>query len=191
MSQQVVSFYNIVSHFNVERHCVATMSLRISVLKAFALAAVILMGICNGLAPHRPSPSRQHAHGEITAAITRRSILAFSFMAATTIPPITAYALDIDAFVNQELSKDECDPRSSKKCVKKLTDDEALCKFGQPSKERGDACVRAGQSTKLTKNGVDAYGKVDRGNFTRCKQFYDLDETGKYVKKTECGLPPL
>ena len=44
---------------------------------------------------------------------------------------------------------------------KTMSDDEALCKFGSPSKKVGDACVRAGLSTKR-KTGVDAYGNVDR-----------------------------
>lgn len=96
------------------------------------------------------------------------------------------WALDVDAFITAELSKDDCDP-SSKKCIPKakLTEDQALCQFGQPSKDRGDACVRAGMSTQLKRGGVDAYGKLDRGDYIRCKQFYEL-ENGKYVKKTEC-----
>jgi len=158
------------------------------------LVVSALLGMCVSLAPNvnRPLPPPQRAppqnQGDAAAIMPRRSILALPFLSVAILPSDSS-ALDMDAFMNQELSKEECDPRTSKKCVQKLTDDEALCKFGQPSKERGDACVRAGQSTKLTKNGVDAYGKVDRGDFTRCKQFYDL-ENGKYVKKTECGLSP-
>jgi len=120
------------------------------------------------------------------AATTRRSFL-------VTIPFITAatridcWALDMDAFINAELDKDDCDP-SSKRCIpkNKMSDDEALCKFGQPSKERGEACVRAGMSIQLKQGGVDAFGKLNRGDFVRCKQFYDL-ENGAYVKKTECN----
>ena len=147
-------------------------------LKVFVVLSAFLIISCESLAPN----PRQ------VASIYRRSILLLPFVTAAGVP-IAASALDVDAFISQELSKDECDPRTAKKCTKKLTNDEALCKFGQPSKERGDACVRAGQSTKLTKNGVDAYGKVDRGDFQRCKQFYDL-EGGKYVEKTVCGLAP-
>lgn len=95
----------------------------------------------------------------------------------------------MDAFMNAELAKDsECDTSSNTRdCIprKKLTDDEALCKYGQPSRDRGDACVRAGMSTKLKPGGVDAYGKVDRGDYVKCKQFYEMDN-GVYAKKTEC-----
>jgi hypothetical protein len=106
-----------------------------------------------------------------------------------TLPGIATspvWALDVEAFMKAELSKDDCDP-SAKKCIPKakLSEDQALCQFGQPSKERGDACVRAGMSTQLKRGGVDAYGKLDRGDYIRCKQFYEL-ENGKYVKKTEC-----
>jgi hypothetical protein len=52
--------------------------------------------------------------------------------------------------------------------------------------ERGDACVRAEMSTSLPKGGVDEYGKVDMGTFTRCKQFYVI-ESDKYEKKTVCS----
>ena len=60
-----------------------------------------------------------------------------------------------------------------------MTDDEALCRFGQPSKGRGDACVRAGLSTKLSSKpgAVDAYGNVDRGDFVRCSFQYVEDPT--------------
>jgi hypothetical protein len=94
----------------------------------------------------------------------------------------------MDAFMNAELAKDaDCGSSNTRDCTprKKLTDDEALCKYGQPSRERGDACVRAGVSTKLKPGGVDAYGKLDRGDFVKCKQFYEM-ENGQYVKKTEC-----
>lgn len=152
--------------------------------KAFLVASALFV-VCEGLAVNRPPTTNKRD----ATTISRRSILALPFLAAATSPSV-ALSLDMDAFMNQELSKEECDPRISKKCTpKKLTDDEALCKFGQPSKERGDACVRAGLPTKLSKNGVDAYGKVDRGDYTRCKQFYAL-ENNKYKKVTECGLSP-
>lgn len=49
-----------------------------------------------------------------------------------------------------------------------MSEDEALCRFGQPSLAKGDACVRAGLPTApLKKGGVDAFGQVDR---------YDSDE---------------
>jgi hypothetical protein len=65
-----------------------------------------------------------------------------------------AGALDVDAFMAKELD--------NKKVVsKEMSDDEALCKFGSPSKKVGDACLRAGLSTKRP-TGVDAFGNVDR-----------------------------
>lgn len=88
-----------------------------------------------------------------------------------------AIALDVDAFMNKELDTD------NKKT--KLTDDEALCKFGSPSKETGNACVRAGLSTARAKGGVDAYGNVDRGDFVRCQTSYPMVD-GKYVKTVIC-----
>jgi hypothetical protein len=92
-----------------------------------------------------------------------------------------SYALDMDAFINKELANDNAKSSSNKK----LTNDEALCKYGQPSKDRGDACVRAGLPISLPGRAVNAYGEVDRGTFVRCKQFYELEEEG-YVKKTYC-----
>lgn len=141
------------------------------------LVAFVLASMVDGWAT-----GTNQAPARADAGMSRRRALVFAlpFVAAGTALP--SNALDMDAFVNQELAKD------SKQT--ELSADEALCKFGQPSFERGEACARAGKSTKLSKNGVDAYGKVFRGDFTRCKQFYDLDKNGKYVKKTECGLPP-
>lgn len=97
-------------------------------------------------------------------------------------PSAPAQALDMDSFMSQELS-----PPKNAVPTKKLSDDEALCKFGQPSKERGDACIRAGLPTTLKKGGVDAYGNVDRGDFVRCKFIYESDPNVKFlVKKTVC-----
>lgn len=99
---------------------------------------------------------------------------------AGILSPLPAQAvLDMDAFAQNELSNNESN--------KEMTADEALCKFGQPSPQRGQACERAGLSTANTKRkgGVDAYGNVDRGQFVRCKQFYQL-VNDKYVKVTEC-----
>lgn len=97
-----------------------------------------------------------------------------------------ANALDMDAFIQNELSNERCDDRVSKKCQPKLTDDEALCRFGQPSLATGEACVRAKMSPKRS-TGVDAFGKVDRGEYLRCKAKYvDDATTNKLVKQWEC-----
>ncbi len=102
------------------------------------------------------------------------------------IPSQPSYALDMDAFIQKELSNDSCDDRVSKKCQPKLTDDEALCRFGQPSQATGEACLRAKMSTKRS-TGVDAFGKVDRGEYLRCKAKYvDDKQTNKLVKEWDC-----
>lgn len=91
-----------------------------------------------------------------------------------------AWALDMEAFINQELTKD------SVKAM--LSDDEALCRFGQPSQATGEACLRAGLSTKRRSGGtLDAFGTVDRGDFVRCKFEYELDGKGGYDKIKVCS----
>lgn len=73
--------------------------------------------------------------------------------------PSAGSAIDMDAFALQQLSDDT----NKKQISVALTDDEALCKYGQPSPKKGDACVRAGlPTTAAKKGGVDAYGQVDR-----------------------------
>jgi hypothetical protein len=94
----------------------------------------------------------------------------------TTFIALPVSALDMDAFANSMLTQ----PSSQ------MSSDEALCKFGQPSPEKGGACVRAGKpTTNPSGSGVDAFGNVDRGDFVRCR-FYYVIENDKYVKKTEC-----
>jgi hypothetical protein len=99
-----------------------------------------------------------------------------------------ASALDIDAFMNNELSK-PCDPSRDKKCAPKLSEDEALCRFGQPSPATGQACVRAGLSSKRP-GGVDAFGKIDRGGFVKCKAVYEREDPngpkGMLMKEWKC-----
>ena len=53
-------------------------------------------------------------------------------------------ALDMDAFMNAELASDKknCDPKKDPKCIPKLSEDEALCKYGQGGKAKGEACKR-------------------------------------------------
>eukprot|EP00977_Amphora_coffeiformis_P009969 scaffold2330_cov153-Amphora_coffeaeformis.AAC.1 len=112
---------------------------------------------------------------------SRRAFLASAAAGATTTVAVAtpAWSLDMDAFINQELAADNNKAQ--------LSEDAALCKYGSPSPETGEACRRAGLST--TRKGVDAFGKADRGDFVRCKQFYELDDKGNYVKKTACDGP--
>ena len=137
---------------------------------------------------HSPLPLQRSLPATESSSATRRYVLALPFLAAVATsgslvaPP--AQALDMDAFMSQELTPSSA---TSAATNKELNDDEALCKFGQPSKARGDACVRAGMSTKLKKGGVDAYGNVDRGDYVRCKIVYveDPDSPNKgFLKKT-------
>ncbi len=88
-----------------------------------------------------------------------------------------ANALDMDAFMNQELNAD--------KSKSELSDDAKTCKYAAPGQEKGDACVRAGMSTAGKNGGVDAYGRIDRGDFVRCKTSYPMID-GKYVKTVNC-----
>ena len=121
-----------------------------------------------------------------TETNSRRSFLAVvpTVMAASAAP---ALALDIDSFMQKELDNETCDDRTSKKCKPKLTEDEALCRFGQPSKRTGEACLRAKMSTKRP-NGVDAFGSVDRGDFVKCKPNYvdDPERPGMLVNVWKC-----
>jgi len=91
--------------------------------------------------------------------------------------PICAEALDMDAFANSQLLQDSSPSR--------MSDDEALCRFGQPSEETGAACKRAGVTKK---SGVNAYGKIDRGNYVRCQaKWVDAGKgTTGLVKEWKC-----
>ncbi|KAG7350484.1 hypothetical protein IV203_009844 [Nitzschia inconspicua] len=112
-------------------------------------------------------------------SVSRRASLislvsAFVITSNTAAKNSNALALDIDSFIQTELNEDTCNEKKSKKCKPNLTEDEALCRFGQPSQKTGEACLRAGMSTQRP-TGVDAFGKVDRGNFVRCKPNYVED----------------
>ena len=100
----------------------------------------------------------------------------------TSVSSTVALALDMDAFIDQQL--DGGAASSSSKSTSPLTEDQALCKYGFPSPATGQACVRAGMSTKRV-GSLDAFGNVNRGNFIRCKQVY-IDNGTAYEKKTVC-----
>ena len=95
---------------------------------------------------------------------------------STIASPAPAWALDMDAFMSKELSKTDT--------KRDMTADEGLCKYGEPAQRTGEACVRAGMSTKRTDT-LDAFGKVDRGDFIRCKTYYD-DMGDRYQKRVVC-----
>lgn len=125
-------------------------------------------------------PTLTSLNSQKTTASSRRSFLSIpvavasmSFLSPTT----SSNALDIDAFISKELS--------SEKPKGQLTEDEALCKFGAPGADKGEACERAGMSTAGRNNGVDAYGKVDRGTYVVCKYRWEIID-GEYTKITTC-----
>jgi len=96
-----------------------------------------------------------------TTIDTRRIFLktTFASVTATAMAPSAARSLDMDAFATQQLQSSS----SASSSTAALSEDQALCKFGQPSPQRGEACLRAGMSTKPTKKGgVDAFGQVER-----------------------------
>lgn len=92
--------------------------------------------------------------------------------------PQPALALDFDAFESGEISKD------TSSSAPKLNDDEALCKYGAPGKAMGEACERAKIQRKIP-GGVDATGKVDRGDYLKCRYEYPI-VGGEYVKTRVC-----
>mmetsp|Transcript_22692 Transcript_22692/g.52004 ORF Transcript_22692/g.52004 Transcript_22692/m.52004 type:complete len:188 (-) Transcript_22692:43-606(-) len=99
---------------------------------------------------------------------------------STFLPSSPVLALDFDAFASAELGNDRVSA--------KMSDDMALCKFGQASKAKGEACIRAGMPTKAAyQGGVDAFGNIDRGNFQRCQTSWTIVD-GKYVKGLVCDL---
>ncbi len=107
-----------------------------------------------------------------------KTVVAGLFFPSLTIGSEASNALDMDAFINSELEKDNKQ--------RDLTDDEALCKYGNSGKDRGEACSRAGLSTSSKKKGaVDSYGNIDRGDFVRCQTSYPMID-GKYVKTVTC-----
>jgi hypothetical protein len=78
-----------------------------------------------------------------------QAILAGAAVAASSsLSPSVSNALDMDAFMNSELEKDqkECNPKVDPKCAPKMTQDEALCKYGQSGTARAEACKRFKQS---------------------------------------------
>mmetsp|Transcript_10521 Transcript_10521/g.18571 ORF Transcript_10521/g.18571 Transcript_10521/m.18571 type:complete len:142 (-) Transcript_10521:177-602(-) len=76
-----------------------------------------------------------------------QAILAGASVAAT-FPSVATNALDMDAFMSSELEKDQkqCNPKLDPKCAPKMTQDEALCKYGQSGNARAEACKKFKQA---------------------------------------------
>ncbi|CAJ1923524.1 unnamed protein product [Cylindrotheca closterium] len=113
--------------------------------------------------------------------ISRRSIFfaPIVFATASMGTANNVHALDMDGFMNSELQKDS-------KPDQGMSADEALCRFGSPSPETGKACVRAGMSPERKGKPVDAFGKIDRGEYVRCKSFWVEGASGKLEKQWNC-----
>ena len=111
---------------------------------AFAMASMLLSNNAAAFAP-QVSICRQQS-----LSMQRREIIDIFTNAAfgagvTAIIGSTqeANALDMDAFEKSLIDNDttQCDPNLDRKCVPKLTPDEALCKYGVPgSDSRAAAC---------------------------------------------------
>lgn len=142
----------------------------------------------------RDAPTTTMAYATIAASSSRRAFLA-SATAAVTATTVTAAApsinianaLDMDAFAQGELDKDA----KAAKARQPLSPDAGLCLYGFPSPATGQACLRAGLPTTRTAGGVDAFGKVNRGDFVRCQNVYQEDSktTYGYLKTTVCDGP--
>jgi hypothetical protein len=148
-------------------------------MKGFAFGIALLLFFVHGAHSYSMNNSK---HG-----VSRRSVFAVPFVIVGVVVPVASSsksnALDMDAFMNRELA---LDTDGVAKTTPKLSDDEALCTFGAPSKEVGEACVRAGMSTKRP-TGVDAFGKVDRGDYVRCKAVWvDPGPNEKLTKEWQC-----
>jgi hypothetical protein len=74
----------------------------------------------------------------------RRAAFQSVMLGAIMLAPTVSSALDMDAFMNSELELDtkNCDPKKDRKCIPKLTPDQAMCKYGQSGTLRGEACQR-------------------------------------------------
>ena len=141
---------------------------------------------CNNNNPLLRSPALCNSLDENNCdnnVVQRRNVLnnllggvaAFTMATALSTP---AQALDFDAFESSVISKD------SETLIPKLNDDEALCKYGAPGKAMGEACERAKMKPNLP-GVVDATGKVDRGDYLKCKYEYPIIN-GEYVKTRVC-----
>jgi hypothetical protein len=131
------------------------------------LLLLLMATVSPSEALQQPSLSRRQAFASIATAAAA---------SAFVIAPLASNALDMDAFANQQLTPSVAPP--------KLTDDEALCRYGSPAQKTGEACVRAGLPTKRS-GSLDAFGKTDRGDYVRCKSRYE-DRGDRYEMVTEC-----
>lgn len=73
-----------------------------------------------------------------------QTILMGATAAAAVSQPSASWALDMDAFANAQIDADKknCNPKIDPKCAPKMTEAEALCKYGQSGNARADACKK-------------------------------------------------
>ena len=148
-------------------------------LYPIAFLVILCLAVCESFVQW-PTSTKCFRNLELRAThSSRRSFISLPFiLCGTSFFPHQTQALDIDAFIQQEIA--------SEKPKGKMSDDEALCKFGMVGKLRGDACKRLGISTAAkTPGGVDAYGNIDRGTFERCRRSWSI-VNGKYEKEDIC-----
>jgi hypothetical protein len=129
--------------------------------------------------PQKPSSLKNMVTSRRSMFLTMPSLLLISAA------PSISNALDMDAFIQSELKSETCNPKVDKKCAPKLSEDEALCKYGQPSAGTGAACLRAGMPTTRA-SGVDVFGKGNRGDYVRCKVTFVDGPSGKLEKQWNC-----
>jgi len=128
----------------------------------------------------RPPPPRPRRRDVLDAGFraAAASFLVAVSATSSSSPAAVVLALDFDAFESSEITKDET------KSAPVLSDDEALCRYGAPGKAMGEACERAGKKPNLP-SFVDATGKVDRGDYLKCRYEYPI-VGGEYVKTRVC-----
>mmetsp|Transcript_7714 Transcript_7714/g.11087 ORF Transcript_7714/g.11087 Transcript_7714/m.11087 type:complete len:133 (-) Transcript_7714:123-521(-) len=109
-------------------------------MKFSVLATLLAISHTNALAPASSSTNNNNVVGRRQAMNFLMGGAAAAFV--SSVP--TANALDMDAFMNAELANDttNCDPKRDVKCAPKMSDDQALCTYGQSGKARGEACKR-------------------------------------------------
>ncbi len=107
--------------------------------------------------------------------VSRSQFLSRLALSSVFLAPSPSLSLDADAFAAAELRKDA--PR------KGYSGDEALCLFGQASGLRAEACTR---SNLTPKSGLDPSGKVDRGEFSKCKKEYVMNGQGTWEPSWTC-----
>jgi hypothetical protein len=114
-----------------------------------------LVGV-SALVGNHPSTIRTQLNSEVQENVRasaydepllgRRNVLQaiLTGAAASLVIPEGVKALDMDAFMNSELDKDQkqCNPKFDPKCAPKMTAEEALCKYGQSGNARAEACKK-------------------------------------------------